>query len=107
MKDRRKARRFKVNLPARWERTRVRREGTVASISRNGCFVLTGGRVKPEDAVRIQMTLPDKEVLTVLGEVVDFATQIGFAARFTWMEVPDELRLEQFLQECLAAEGGS
>ena len=106
LKDRRKARRFKVNLQARWERNRTRRAGTVASISRNGCFILTGGRVKPQDAVRIQMTLPNKEVLTFLGEVVDFATEIGFAARFTWMEVPDELSLEEFLQQRLAAEGG-
>ena len=104
--DRRQAPRVKVNLPARWERNRTRRTATITSLSSNGCFMLSGGRVKPKEPVRLHITLPNNETVTIVAEVVDFANEIGFAARFIFIEVADELVLTSFIEERLAAEAG-
>lgn len=104
-KDRREAARVKVNLPVRWERNRTNRAATITSLSLNGCFVLSGGRVKLKEPVRLQVTLPNNETITIVAEVVDFANEIGFAALFVFMEVADELLLTRFIEERLAAEG--
>lgn len=106
MIERRQAARLKVNLPTRWERNRTRRAATITSLSRNGCFMLSGGRVKPNDPVRLRITLPNGEIVAALCEVVDFANEIGFAARFVYRESADQLVLEKFINERLAA-GGS
>jgi hypothetical protein len=103
--ERRDAPRVKVNLPTRWEHNQTKRAGTITSLSYNGCFVLSGGRVKPQEPVRLQVTLPNNEPITIVAEVVDFANEIGFAARFIFIEVADQLVLESFIEERLAAEG--
>jgi hypothetical protein len=103
-KDRRDAPRVKVSLPTHWERNRTKRAGTITSLSRNGCFILSGGLVKLQEPVRLQVTLPNNETITIVAEVVDVANEIGFAASFIFMEVTDQLLLESFIEERLAAE---
>ncbi|HXM34638.1 MAG TPA: PilZ domain-containing protein, partial [Pyrinomonadaceae bacterium] len=59
--DTRQAPRIKVNLPARWEGVLEQREATVTSLSINGCFLLSGGEVRPRELLRIEIDLPDGE----------------------------------------------
>jgi hypothetical protein len=97
--NRRNAQRIEVNLPTIWEGVFERCEATISSLSLNGCFVLTGGRVKPKELVKLEIQLPDDEPVHVWGEVVDEAYEIGFAARFTSpSDDEDQTRLLRFIE---------
>lgn len=100
-KERRAAPRVKVNLRARWEGDYGQEEADVTSLSRNGCFVLSGGTVAQSELVRLEIMLPDGEPIYVWAEVVEAADEIGFALRFTSLEEADEVRLAEFLQQHL------
>ena len=97
-KERRTAPRARVNLPARWEGVLSRENATVTDISRNGCFVLSGGRVERKELVWVEIQLPDRDVVHFWAEVVDEATDIGFALKFNSGSSEDEEQLAQFLE---------
>lgn len=100
--DRRNAKRIDVHLPTTWEGVLERNEATVTSLSLNGCFVLSGGRVQPRELVRLEIHLPEGDPVNVWGEVVDQAYEIGFAARFTSpSDDEDQTRLIEFITEAL------
>lgn len=100
--ERRHAPRINVNLPATWEGAFERNEASITSLSLNGCFVLSGGRVKPKELVRLQIYLPNDEPVQVWGEVVDEHYEIGFAARFTSpSDDADQARLLRFITHAL------
>ncbi len=82
-KERRKAPRVKVNFPVRWEGVLLQQSATITSLSENGCFVLSGGKVEPKELIRLEIELPNRSVIYFWSEVVDEAFDIGFAARFT------------------------
>jgi len=89
--ERRLAQRFKVNIRARWEGPRARREGIVTDISTNGCFVLTEDMgVEKRELVKIELLLPGG-VITLWGAVIYKADEIGFGLRFA-PNIPDEER---------------
>jgi len=96
-KERRSAPRARVNLPARWEGVLSRENATVTDISRSGCFVLSGGKVEKKELVWLEIQLPDRGPVHVWAEVVDQATDIGFAVRFNSSSDEDEALLGQFL----------
>lgn len=96
-KERRHAPRINVNLPARWEGVLTQQEASVTSLSKNGCFLLTGGEVEPKELIRLEIKLPDGDYIYFWGEVVDPANEIGFALRFTSWTDEDEDRLRRFL----------
>jgi|GEM_PF-205551 len=102
-KERRRAPRCKVNLRARWEGDLGQREAEVTSLSKTGCFVLSGGKVKEKELIRLELLLPGGEAVSLWAEVVEEADEIGFAMQFTSSEEDDEARLEEFLQKCLSA----
>ena len=100
--DRRKAQRIEVNLPARWEGVVERGEATITSLSLNGCFVLSRGRIQPRELLRLEIYLPSDDPVFVWGEVVDESYEIGFAARFTSpSDDQDQARLLRFIQKAL------
>ena len=101
-KEKRKAPRVKVNLPARWEGVLTQREGTVTDLSVTGCFVLTGGKVEPKELVRLEISLPETDPIYLWSEVVEHADEIGFSMRFTSMSEEEQTRLEQFIEQALA-----
>ncbi len=103
MLERRRAPRVKVNLPARWEGVLTLREAAVTSLSINGCFVLTGGKVDHKELIRLEINLPDGSVVYLWSEVVDEAEDIGFAVKFTSVNDEDQERLDQFIRTTLAA----
>ena len=89
--ERRLNERFKVNIRARWEGSRTRREGTVTDISTAGCFVLTEDiGVERRELVKIEVLLPGG-VITLWGQVIYKADEIGFGLRFT-PNIPEEER---------------
>ena len=105
--DRRKAQRIEVNLPARWEGVVERGEATITSLSLNGCFVLSGGRVAPRELLRLEIYLPWDDPVYVWGEVVDEAYEIGFAARFTSpSDDQDQARLPRFIEKEMKSNEG-
>lgn len=100
--ERRQAPRAKVNLRVRWEGDLGRREAEITSLSKSGCFVLSGGKVKAQEIIRLDILLPEDEQIQVWAKVVEEADEIGFALQFTLVEEADQQRLEEFLQQNLA-----
>jgi hypothetical protein len=97
-KERRSAPRARVNLPARWEGVLSRETATVTDLSRSGCFVLSGGRVEKKELVWLEIELPERDSVHFWAEVVDEATEIGFALRFNSGSEEDEQVLAKFLE---------
>lgn len=104
MQDRRAAPRVRVNLPARWEGVLSRETATVTDISRNGCFVLTGGKVEVKELVSLEIQLTDTQVVHFWAEVVDAASEIGFALKFNSSSPEDEGMLTNFLDKFFQSE---
>jgi hypothetical protein len=97
-KDRRSAPRVRVNLQARWEGVVSRESGTVTDLSRSGCFVLTGGKVEIKELVWLEIQLNDRQVINCWAEVVDQASEIGFALKFNSSSPEDEAALGKYLE---------
>jgi len=97
-KERRSAPRARVNLPARWEGAMSREKATVTDLSRNGCFVLTGGKVELKELVWLEISLPNQQLVTLWAEVVNEAPEIGFAVRFNAGSPEDEAALAEYLE---------
>jgi len=103
-KERRRAPRCKVKLQALWEGDLGQHQADVTSLSSNGCFLLSGGDVKPKELIRLEIMLPNDEPLHLWAEVVEEASEIGFAMQFTSAEPAELARLEVFLKGCLDTE---
>lgn len=103
-KDRRSAPRARVNLPARWEGVLSRESATITDLSRNGCFVLTGGKVDVKELVWLEINLTDRESIHFWAEVVDEASEIGFALRFNSGSEEDEALLAKYLDSVFQSE---
>ena len=97
-KDRRSAPRARVKLPVRWEGVLSREKATVTDISRNGCFVLTGGNVEMRELVFLEIQLTEQQMVNFWGEVVNEASEIGFAVKFNSSSPEDEAALAKFLE---------
>jgi len=83
---------------ARWEGVLSRESGTVTDLSRSGCFVLTGGKVEMKELVWLEINLTDQQIVTFWAEVVDAASEIGFALKFNSSSPEDEGALARFLE---------
>jgi hypothetical protein len=101
--ERRQAPRVTVNLPARWEGDLGQQQANVTSLSKLGCFVLSGGKVLKKELIRLEIRLDQDAAISQWGEVVEVADEIGFALQFTSSEEADQARLEQYLQQHLAS----
>ncbi len=98
-KDRRSAPRARVKLSARWEGVLSRENATVTDLSRSGCFVLTGGKVEVKELVWVEIQLTDKQSVNFWAEVVNEASEIGFALKFNSSSPEDEAALAEFLEK--------
>jgi hypothetical protein len=99
MKERRTSPRVRVNLPARWEGVLSRENATVTDLSRSGCFVLTGGKVEVKELVWLEIKLTETQTVNFWAEVVDEASDIGFALKFNSSSPEDEAALAKFLEK--------
>lgn len=97
-KDRRSAPRARVKLPARWEGALARESATITDLSRSGCFVLTGGKVDVKELVWLEINLTEEQTVNFWAEVVDEATEIGFALKFNSGSPEDEAALANYLE---------
>ena len=97
-KDRRSAPRVRVKLPARWECVLSRENATITDLSRNGCFVLTGGKVDIKELVFLEIQLTERQKVNFWAEVVNEASEIGFALKFNSTSPEDEAALAKFLE---------
>ena len=104
MIDRRKAPRVRVNLPARWEGAVSRENATVTDLSRSGCFVLSGGKVEVKELVSLEIQLTETQTVRFWAEVVDEASEIGFALKFNSSSPEDEAKLAGFLDRFFQSE---
>jgi len=98
-KDRRSASRIRVNLPARWEGVMNRTEAAVTDLSVSGCFVLTGGTVEVRELISLEIQLPNQPWIHVWCEVVDAASEIGFAVKFNSISDEDQQLLANYLAQ--------
>jgi len=106
-KDRRSAPRVRVKLPARWEGVLSRENATVTDLSRTGCFVLTGGKVDVKELVWLEIQLTDQQTVNFWAEVVDQASEIGFALKFNSSSPEDEDALAKYLEKLFQSQGQS
>ena len=104
-KERRSAPRARVKLAARWEGVISRENATVTDLSRSGCFVLTGGKVEVKELVRLEINLTDQQTVNFWAEVVDTASEIGFALKFNSSSSEDEATLANFLEDIFQGRG--
>ena len=103
--ERRSAPRARVKLAARWEGVLSRETATVTDLSRNGCFVLTGGKVEVKELVWLEINLTDQQTVNFWAEVVDAASDIGFALKFNSSSSEDEAALTNFLEDIFQGRG--
>jgi hypothetical protein len=96
--ERRKAPRARVKLSARWEGAMSRENATVTDLSRTGCFLLTGGEVEVKELVWLEIQLTDAQAINFWAEVVNEASEIGFALKFNSSSPEDEAALAKFLE---------
>ena len=104
-RERRSAPRARVKLAARWEGVLSRENATVTDISRSGCFLLTGGKVEPKELVWVEIQLADKQKVNFWAEVVNEASEIGFALKFNSSSPEDEAALAAFLEKIFQSQG--
>jgi PilZ domain-containing protein len=103
-KDRRSAPRVRVNLPARWQGVLHGEKATITDLSRNGCFVLSGGKVQVKELISLEIELPHRRIAHFWAEVVDEASEIGFAVKFNSSSDEDQARLESYIEEVFSTE---
>ena len=92
-KERRKARRVKVDLRVYWEGSLTQLEGTIVDLSITGCFILSDDRVRLGELIRVEIQPPKQGSLYIWGEVVYQIHEMGFAVRFTGADDADLKRL--------------
>lgn len=102
-KERRSAPRVRVKLAARWEGVLSREEATVTDLSRNGCFVLSGGKIEYKELVWLEISFPDQPAISFWAEVVDVAPEIGFAVRFNSSSDEDNDQLAKYIESIFAS----
>jgi len=106
-KDRRSAPRARVKLSARWEGVLSRENAIVTDLSRSGCFVLTGGKVEVKELVWVEIQLTENQAVNFWAEVVDQASEIGFALKFNSSSPEDENALAKFLENIFQSQASN
>lgn len=97
MQERRTAERVRLNLRTRWEALTTQGRGAVTDLSPSGCFVLTGGEVSVGELIRMDISFPE-EIVCVWGQVVYAVAEIGFALRFNFGNVEEQVALNRLLE---------
>jgi hypothetical protein len=100
-RERRGAARVRSELSAHWEGASSSRSGTVADLSVTGCFILTEDSVDVKELIRVEITQPNGRPISMWGEVVYKAPEIGFGMRFTGNTEDDEKCIQLLVSELL------
>ena len=97
IEERRRAERFQINLDIKWEGTSGQRKGTISDISTSGCFILTSPEVVAAEPIKVGIQLPKGKIVTLPGEAVYSAAEIGFALRFTGLGKTEQRFLQRLI----------
>ena len=81
--ERRRSRRKRLLLEAKWESMSRTHEARVDDVSMGGCFVNTFGHVELDEEVKLQIQLPSGEWLRLRGRVASYQPGVGFGIAFT------------------------
>jgi hypothetical protein len=100
--EQRKAERVRANLPVRWEALLEKNRGTISDISTSGCFILTGGAVKPHEPVSMEIEVPSIRHMQLWGIVVYSTEPIGFALRFKDLSTSEQRLLSRAIDQLRA-----
>src|SRR5690349_11213362 len=84
-RERRKTKRFSVNLDIEWANGTERRRGTLSDISDSGCFVLSSGNPEEGELVKLYLPMTDGMQVDFDGHVSNVAPEIGFAVEFLFI----------------------
>jgi hypothetical protein len=95
--ERRRAERVRADLPVRWEGFLEKSQGTISDLSANGCFILTGGAVEPDELVSVEMDVPALLRMQLWGIVVYSSQPVGFAIRFKELSATEQTLLSRVL----------
>jgi hypothetical protein len=96
-KERRRNRRKRLLLEAKWESMSRRHEARVDDVSLGGCFVNTYGKVELGEPVNLEMQLPSGEVLPLRGVVASYQPGVGFGMSFTSLSEDEIATLKELL----------
>jgi hypothetical protein len=91
-----------VNLAAKWEGVISQMSGTVTDISTGGCFVLTDDKVQLDELVRLEIQLPGGKLISIWGEIVYRAPEIGFGLRFTGCSEQEQTVIERLVDYAIS-----
>jgi len=100
--ERRRAKRAQVNLAAKWEGVLSQMSGTVTDISTGGCFVLTEDRVQLDELIRLEIQLLGGKLISIWGEIVYRAPDIGFGLRFTGCSEQEQIVIERLVDYAIS-----
>lgn len=76
----------------------VQSTGTLADLSRTGCFILTAADVHPDELIRLEIQLPSERWIAVWGVVVYQIPEMGFSLCFTGADEDGQRMLELLLE---------
>ncbi len=96
--DRRKVRRYAIDIDVEWENHDGRRPGTLSDISEDGCFILSEVDVTDAELVKIFIPLTDGMKVEFLGQVANFVYEIGFAVNFLRLSDSQREFLSNFVE---------
>lgn len=95
--ERRRDRRQKVLLEARWESLSKRHEARVDDVSLSGCFVNTYGPIEVGEPVAISILRRSGEWLALRGYVATYQNGVGFGMAFTDLSEAERKALQELI----------
>lgn len=98
MQERRAAERLRIDIDTAWESLRSEGRGSVSDISPLGCFVLTGAEVRQGELIRLEIK-SEQQPITLWGEVVNTAAEIGFGLCFVFGTEADQVLVTDLIEE--------
>lgn len=96
-KERRRNKRKRLLLEAKWESMSSTHEARVEDLSLGGCFVDTVGRVEINEAVDLEIQLPSGEWLSLRGQVASYQQGVGFGMSFTSLSEDEVAALKDLM----------
>ena len=96
-RERRNVPRAKATVDIEWENHLGRHSGTISDISRQGCFVLSGGEFVNGETVFIYLPLSTGNLARVKGEIANNVFEIGFAVKFEGLSETELEFIDNFI----------
>ena len=96
-RERRAVARSKAAVDIEWENHLGRHTGTISDISRQGCFVLTGGDFVNGETVFLYLPLSTGDLVRIHGEITNNVFEIGFAVKFEGLSETELEFIDNFI----------